>query len=93
MALDELPQADEGEHYWFELAGLTVVDEQLGELGTLEDIFTTPAHDIFVVQGRYGEVLIPVVDQFIVALDKEKGLLRVDLPAGLVDLGDQPKTA
>lgn len=80
-ALGEL--ADD-EYYWFELEGLRVIDRQLGELGTVDEIFTTPAHDILVVQGRCGEVLIPVVDTFIVAIDEDAGVMHVDLPEGLV---------
>ena len=93
MALEELPEPGEDEHYWYELVGLTVVDQKLGEIGTLEEIFTTAAHDIFVVAGSHGEVLIPVVDEFILGLDEEDGFVHVDLPEGLVELAESPKTA
>ncbi len=84
MALSELPEAPEEESYWFELEGLQVADRARGHIGTLEDVFTTAAHDIFVVRGPRGETLIPAVDPFIIEVDAEAGVLRVDLPEGLI---------
>lgn len=79
--LGELPAE---EFYWFELEGMAVIDRQRGELGTLEEMFTTAAHDIYVVRGRFGEILIPAVDAFVVAIDREGRRMTVDLPDGLV---------
>lgn len=84
----ELPETGDDESYWYELEGLRVVDATLGEIGVLEDMLTTAAHDIYVVRGLFGEVLIPAVDEFIEAVDLEQRLLRVDLPQGLVDRED-----
>lgn len=80
----ELPDLDEGEFYWRDLQGLTVVDRSRGELGTLEDFFTTAAHDVYVVQGVYGEILFPAVDEFVVEIDMTGRRLIVDLPDGLL---------
>jgi 16S rRNA processing protein RimM len=63
---------------------MLVRDLVKGELGCLVDMFTTAAHDTYVVDGPYGEVLIPAVEQFILDIDHEKGLMQVDLPEGLV---------
>lgn len=79
--LDELP---EDSYYWHELQGLSVVDKQRGEIGSIEDLFSTPAHDIYVVRGRFGEVLIPAVDAFIVEIDEATRCMTVDLPDGLI---------
>ncbi len=87
MHFGDLAPPGEDEFYWFELEGLKVVDRNRGELGTLEELFTTAAHDIYVVRGRFGEVLIPAVDEFIVEVDRPGGRLLVDLPEGLVPDG------
>jgi ribosomal 30S subunit maturation factor RimM len=47
-------------------------------------MFATPAHDILEVDGPSGEVLIPAVEPFLVKVDRDKGQLHVNLPAGLV---------
>lgn len=84
MRYDELAELDESEFYWFELQGMKVVDVTLGELGVLEELYETAAHDIYVVRGRFGEVLIPAVDKFVIRIDRETGRMEVDLPEGLI---------
>jgi len=84
MRLADLPELPDNENYWHQLQGLVVIDRQRGELGTLEDMFATPAHDIYVVRGPYGEVLIPAVPAMVVAVDLDKKRIEVDLPEGLV---------
>jgi 16S rRNA processing protein RimM len=85
----DLPEASDDNAYWMDLQGLTVVDGRLGELGTLDDLFTTAAHDIYVVHGPFGEVLIPAVDAFIVEIDLSDRRMSVDLPEGLVSESDE----
>lgn len=84
MRFGDLAELPESEFYWFELEGMSVADRTLGELGTLEELFTTAAHDIYVVRGRFGEVLIPVVEEFVVEIDRDARRMLVDLPEGLV---------
>ena len=49
-----------------DLMGREVVDERFGSLGTIVEIMSTPANDVWVVEGdRYGEVLIPVIEQVV----------------------------
>ena len=84
LPAEELPELADDEFYWRELQGMTVIDRQRGELGTLQEIFNTAAHDIYVVQGRFGEILIPVVDEFILEVDVEQRRMLVELPEGLI---------
>lgn len=80
----DVPPRPDGGCYWFELQGLTALDRRLGEIGRFDEIFTTPAHDVYVVRGPYGEVLIPAVDAFLVEVDRRAGRVLFDLPEGLV---------
>jgi 16S rRNA processing protein RimM len=89
MRRDDLPESPEDDAYWMDLQGVMVVDLRLGELGTLDDLFTTAAHDIYVVNGRFGEVLIPAVDEFVVEVDLPGRRMSVDLPEGLVRESDE----
>lgn len=89
MRYADLEEPEDEEFYWFQLQGMTVVDRSRGELGTLQDLLTTAAHDIYVVHGPYGEVLIPAVAQFVVEVDLEGRQMIVELPAGLVREDDE----
>jgi len=87
VAEDKLPELKDGELYWRQLKGLRVVDQVCGDIGLLNDIYTTAAHDIYVVEGRFGEVLIPAVKQFILDINLDAGVVSVALPQGLVPEG------
>ncbi|NLC71118.1 MAG: 16S rRNA processing protein RimM [Desulfuromonadaceae bacterium] len=80
----EIPEDPRDDRYPFKLIGLSVVDGRLGDLGTVEDFFTTAAHGILVVEGRFGEVLIPAIGRFLTEIDRERGIIVADLPEGLV---------
>ena len=81
----ELAALPEDEHYWFQLEGLRVQDRRRGDLGRLEEMFTTAAHDVYVVRGPYGEVMIPAAAGFGLEIDPGEGRLVVDLPGGLLE--------
>ncbi|WP_225071972.1 ribosome maturation factor RimM [Desulfuromonas sp. CSMB_57] len=87
VAPEMMPQPAAGRYFWFQLQGLAAWDRQKGDLGRLEDIFVTAAHPVYVVRGRFGEVLIPAVSQFLVEVDFEQGRVLFDLPEGLVQEG------
>ena len=89
MRLEELPKLPDGAHYLHELQGFTVIDRHRGDIGILEELFTTAAHDIYEVHGSFGEVLIPVVDAFILEVDLEGKRIQVDLPEGLIPESDE----
>lgn len=68
-----------------DLVGRTVTDSARGPIGTLAEVMETPANDVWVVRGdRYGEVLVPVIDQVVDSIPDE-GPIRVTLLAGLID--------
>lgn len=84
MRYEDLPELADDEYYWHQLQGLRVVDRRRGELGRLDDLLATGGHDLYVVNGRFGEVLIPAVGRFVLAIDPGAGVMTVDLPEGLV---------
>jgi len=75
----------EGEYYWHEIEGLSVVSAKGEKLGILSDVLSTGAHDVYVVKGERGEILVPAVEQIVKTIDPQKGLMVVDLPLGLIE--------
>lgn len=75
---EQLPPLEEGEYYWTDLIGLRVITVQGVELGQVERLFATGAHDVLAVQGE-RERLIPFLRGPIVKqVDLTQGLLTVD---------------
>ena len=81
--VDDLPEGFEA-HDVDALLGREVVDEKSGPLGSIVEVMVGPANDVWVVRGPHGEVLVPVVDEFIVSLPAE-GPIGVKVPDGLVE--------
>ena len=76
----ELP---DGRHFLADLMGLEVRDADTGAvLGTVADILTPPAHEVYVVKGE-KEYMIPAVDEFLVETNVEEGYIRVRLIEGM----------
>lgn len=80
----ELPVLPEGEYYHHQLIGLSVVDESGKPLGRLVDILETGANDVYVIKSEEGkELLLPAVDEVVLAVDLERAELRVRPPEWL----------
>ena len=55
-----------GEYFWADMMGLPVIDDETGEVyGTLSNILTPGAHQVYVVKREAGEFMIPAVPEFI----------------------------
>lgn len=81
-----LPPLPEGEYYWVQLQGLAVRHAQDGShLGELTEIIPTPAHDVYVVEKDGREVLFPAVEEVIVNIDLDEGVMTVLPPPGLLE--------
>ena len=63
------------------LIGRRVSDAE-GREGTIVEVLTGPANDVWVVRGHEGEILIPVIDH-VVSSVPDSGPIMVTVPAGL----------
>ena len=67
--------------------GWTVLDAKAGEVGAISDIIENPGQDLLEVEKPDGStVLVPVVDEIVLDVDADARIVRVGLPAGLLDL-------
>lgn len=73
----------EGRHFLVDLIGLEVREAETGEvLGSLTEVLTPPANQVYVVRGK-REYLIPAVEEFIIETNVEGGYMRVRLLEGM----------
>lgn len=93
--LDEkwLPALEEDEFYYHDVIGFDLVDLSRGPLGPVQDVLELPAQDVFQIFIDSVEVLVPIVDDWIEAVDFEAKRIEVDLPPGLIELflEDKPR--
>jgi len=64
--------------------GLTVKDLVHGLLGDVIEVIETGANDVWVVEGAFGEVLLPVIDDVVLQVDHEAATATVRLLPGLL---------
>jgi 16S rRNA processing protein RimM len=76
----EAPPLPEGQFYEFTLLGLAVRTEEGQSLGTIEEIFETPANHVFVVRDGRQERLVPALKQVVLAVDQAARTMTVRLP-------------
>lgn len=85
VALSEAVPLEEDEYYLFQAVGARVVTTDGEDLGRVAEILETGANDVFVVRGGpRGEILLPDIDEVVLDVDVEKGLMTVALLPGLL---------
>lgn len=70
--------AAEDEYYWADLVGLSVSNRNGEILGTVVRLMETGAHDVLVVEGGYGQKLIPFVSRYIDSVSLADGRIVAD---------------
>lgn len=83
-AKDVQPLA-EGEHYFFELIGMTVESESGQKVGIVTDVLSYPAQDLYVVESAGREILIPAVPAIVRRVDTERRVMVIHALEGLLD--------
>lgn len=76
----ELPHLNEGEYYWNELIGLTVINKAGIHLGQIIDLMETGANDVLVLKDEKGvERLIPYLPgDYVLTVDLKNKQMTVD---------------
>ncbi|MFH5810483.1 ribosome maturation factor RimM [Companilactobacillus sp. FL22-1] len=83
---EEVPTLNEGEFLYKQIIGLTVIDKDLGEVGKITEIIELGSNDVWVVKGpKYKEILLPYIDDVIKDVDLDAGIVKVEIPDGLID--------
>ncbi len=86
--LNRLPDTDEDQYYFYQLLGCVIIDENERTVGRVYDVLETGSADVLSIfpedadpnEDRKKEILIPVIDQFVLDINKEKKIIKVKLP-------------
>lgn len=84
LLVEECVEEDDDEFYMEDLIGFRV---EAGELrGEITDFYDSEMNPLFGVDFGQGERLIPAAEEFIAQIDFDKGIIRMVLPEGLMEL-------
>jgi 16S rRNA processing protein RimM len=90
---EELPPIDEPDTYYdHQLEGLRVRTTTGQEIGVVAEVLHTAAGELLAVSpdgddGEKREVLVPFVSAIATSVSLEDGIIEIDPPEGLLDLG------
>ncbi len=71
-------------YYVFELEGCAVVSDEGEEIGTIREVLSMPANDVFVVDTPAGEAMIPAVRDIVVEFDPGGARIVIRKIPGLI---------
>jgi 16S rRNA processing protein RimM len=86
MPLSALPKPKKKEITFNDLVGYTVIDDNYGEIGEVSKILEMPQQTIFEIKNGRKEILIPANEEIIHKIDKNKKVILINAPDGLIDL-------
>lgn len=81
-------QDEDAELTWQYFIGFQVEESWHGPLGSITDVDTTTINTLFVVEHDGEELLIPAQEEFITGIDKERRLITMQLPDGLLGIDE-----
>ena len=71
----------------FQITGFKVQDKEENYIGLVHEINISSTQPILIVfNEEKKEIMIPLVDNFIVTVNKKNQIITVDLPEGLIDI-------
>jgi len=68
------------------LVGMTLIDDNLGQIGTISKVEEYPQQLMAFVEYQGREVMVPLHEHLITNLDDDDGTLHMELPDGILDV-------
>jgi 16S rRNA processing protein RimM len=85
VSIADLPAAGPREFYYFQTVGCEVFTSAGERIGTVAEVFSNGAHDIFTVRDGAREILVPVIHDIVREIDVGAKRITIDVVPGLLD--------
>jgi len=86
---EQLPNLNEKEYYWLDILGMVVETDEGKRIGRVKEILPTGANDVYVVEGKRGEICLPATEEVIRSIDVERRVMKVIRMEGLWEEEDE----
>ena len=81
-----LPPLRGKEFYYHEITGFSVIDNQHGDIGKVECVLDLPQQSLMQIVFGEKEILIPIVDEIVLKVDRRKKEIHILAPEGLIEI-------
>ena len=83
----DLPRSKKKKFYFNEIIGFKIIDLKIGIVGKISNIDSqTPQTIALVENDKKQQIIIPLVDEFIIKIDNSNQEITVNLPDGMTEL-------
>lgn len=86
LPLNKLPKLTGNKFYFHEIIDFKVIDSVHGEIGFVSGVNDTTAQPLFEIDFNGMQILVPMIDEFILKVDRENKTLFLKTPEGLMDM-------
>ncbi|KFF01692.1 ribosome maturation factor RimM [Chryseobacterium luteum] len=86
LPLDTLPKLSGKQFYYHEIIGFDILDENGKECGVIRSVNDQTAQNYFVTNLDGKEVVIPIIKDWILEVNREERFIKMQLPEGLIDV-------
>lgn len=84
IPIEEAMPLEQDEYYEYQIIGLAVWTTDGEYLGTVDEVISTGANDVYVVRGEEHEILIPAIEDVVLEINLAQGRMVVELMEGLI---------
>lgn len=86
LPLSSLPKLSGKQFYYHEIIGFDILDENNKECGVIRSVNDQTAQNYFVTNLDGKEVVIPIIKDWILEVNREERFIKMQLPEGLIDV-------
>ena len=86
LPLKSLPKLTGTDFYYHEVIGFTIYDQSNTEVGTIKAVNDSAAQAYFEVEAQGKQILIPMIDEWILEVNREEKAMLINIPDGLLEI-------
>ena len=87
LPIKDLPKLEGQKFYYHEITGFKAEDLKYGKIGIIEGVNDQTSQPLVLVKGiDNNQIMIPLVDDFLVEVSRDKKKIIFNLPEGLINL-------
>ncbi|HBK84101.1 MAG TPA: 16S rRNA processing protein RimM [Flavobacterium sp.] len=86
LPLSFLPKLEGNKFYYHEIIDFIVEDVRLGKIGIVKCVNDSNYQPLLEILNGELEIFVPLIDSFIVEVDRKNKVFKMDIPEGIVEL-------
>lgn len=86
LPLELLPPLEGNKFYFHEIIGFEVIDSEKGNIGKIVGVYENAPQPLLSIDCEGKEILLPIIDEVILNVDRQAKQMNVKSPEGLIEL-------